>query len=399
MKLKLAAIVLIASVAFSCDTSFGCDLLDRMLGRAGCSSCEAPKAPSCGCGGGLMDKIMTKAAGCECGGSDMLIYDENMTLGPVGSPCAASSSDCGCSAPIADCGCGAPAPVADCGCDAAPASSCGDGGCGLFSKGHGGLGGGCGCGVVAPAPMADCGCSAPAPVADCGCDAAPASSCGDGGCGLFSNIRGNASGGCGCEAAAPVHAPVADCGCGSPAPEVSSCGCNAAVSEGQGSHCGTRGKLTLLDRLRGNRIPRTREGVVIGACNNGCNSPCPHQPTAAPAGDCGCNASVEAAPCTSCGGGEIVYGDAQSHAGGCSTCQGSTQGQIFNGGVAAPEMMDKTNAAPVVPGGSSSRNETQGVIESGVKKAMQEAARAIKGASPVVDPSAFIPSRRSTVGS
>ena len=446
MKLKLAAIALIASVALNCDTSFGCDLLDRMLGRAGCSSCQAPKAPSCGCGGGgLMDKIMSKAAGCECGGSDMLIYDENMTCGPVGSPCGASVADCGCSAPAGDCGCGAPAspasrcdgggcglfskvrgglgggcgcetaaptaapvadcgcsapapaPVADCGCDAVPASPCGDGGCGLFSKVRGNLGGGCGC--EAAAPVADCGCSAPAPVVDCGCDAAPASSCGEGGCGLFSKIRGNMDGGCGCEAAAPV----ADCGCGSPAPAVSSCGCNAPVSGGHGSavaQCGARGKLTLLDRLRGNRIPRTREGVVIGSCNNGCNSPCPQQPTHG--GGCGCNAPTEAAPCTSCGEATIVYGDAQPYDGGCSTCQGSSQGQIIGGAVAAPTTIDsngETNIAPVVPGGSSNRNETEGVIETGVKEAMKEAAGAVEGASPVVDPGAFIPSRRSTVGS
>ena len=160
MKLKLAAIALIASMTLSCDNSFGCDLLDRMLGRAGCSSCEAPVAPSCGCGGGLMDKIVSKSAGCGCCGSDMMTYDANMSCGPV-------ASSCGCEAPVADCGCSAPA-----------APACGGGGCGLFSK-LGNRGGDCGCG--SPAPVADCGCSAPAPapVADCGCSApAPVADCG-----------------------------------------------------------------------------------------------------------------------------------------------------------------------------------------------------------------------------
>ena len=468
MKLKFAAIVMIASVALSCDTSFGCELLDRMLGRAGCSSCEAPTAPSCGCGGGgLMDKIMSKSAGCGCGGSDMLTYDATMDCGPVGTPCgceAASVADCGCAAPAA-------APVADCGCEAA-APACGGGGCGLFSKlrgSAGSLGGGCGC--DAPAPVADCGCAAPAPapVADCGCEAA-APACGGGGSGLFSKLRGSVGsigGGCGCDApapiadygcAAPAPAPVADCGCAAPAPAiapvadcgceapaaggcglgkglfskflkpscgtsapvsdcgcsaavpafvpapvVSPCGCDAPVSGGCGSaggECGPRGKLSLLDRLRGNRIPRTKEGVVIGACNDGCNPPCPQQPVA----DCGCGAPVEAAPCNSCGGGEVIYGDAQPYDGGCSTCQGSSEGQIIYGdaaAVAAPVMMDsagETNVAPVVP--ADDANSTEGVIESGdASEAVEDAVDAVKEASPVVDPGAFVPSRRTTVGS
>ena len=561
---------MIASVALSCDTSFGCDLLDKMLGRAGCSSCQAPKAPSCGCGGGgLMDKIIGKSAGCGCGGSDMLTYDASMDCGPVASSCgcdSAPAADCGCSAPaspcgggggcglfskargglgslggggcgcdapapvadcgcsapapapvavadcgcsapapvadcgcstpapapvaVADCGCSAPAPVADCGCSApaAPASPCGGGGgLGLFSKVRGSVGGGdcgcsapapapapvadCGCGSPAlggqcglgkkmslglfskfqksgcgsPAPVSDCGCSAPAPapapvVADCGCSApaAPASPCGGGvGSGLFSNVRGSFGGGdCGCSAPAAAPAPPCgggcggggglglfskvrggggDCGCSAPAPApapvVSTCGCNAPVSGGCGSTneaCGVRGKLTLLDRLRGNRIPRTKEGVVIGSCNDGCNPPCPHQPTPAPAGDCGCGAPVEAAPCTSCGEREITYGDTQPYDSGCSTCQGSTEGDIIygdSGALAAPVIIDgdgESNVAPVVP----DANTTEGVIESGggsgtkgVEDAVDAVKEAVEGASPVVDPGAFVPARRTTVGS
>jgi len=154
---------MIASMTLSCDTSYGCDLLNRMLGRAGCSSCEAPKAPSCGCGGGLMDKLIGKSAGGGCCGSDMLTYDANASCGPVASDCGCGAApapvadpveaapvvaDCGCGAPVAaapvvaDCGCGSPAPVSDCGCSAAP--------------------------VEAAPVVADCGCSAACRSCSCG---------------------------------------------------------------------------------------------------------------------------------------------------------------------------------------------------------------------------------------
>ena len=150
-----------------------------------------------------------------------------------------------------------------------------------------------------------------------------------------------------------------------------------------------------MDRLRGNRIPRTREGVVIGSqCNDGCNPPCPNQPAA----DCGCGAAPayqEASPCTSCGGGEVIYSDMQPSSG-CSSCGGSSEGQIIYGdaaAVAAPvtsmQSQEATNVAPVVP--SDDNNATEGVIEA--------AEEAIEEASPVVDPGAFVPRRRSTVGS
>ena len=467
MKIKLAAIALIASVALSCNTSFGCDLLDKMLGRAGCSSCQAPKAPSCGCGGGggLMDKIMSRAEGCGCAGNDMLTYDANMSCGPEPQLCGnAPVSDCGCGAPAAvDCGCSAPAPVADCGCSApapapvadcgcsapapAPVADCGcaapapvaDCGCGapaaglnllkkkpcsfnLFSKFKKP---GCGapaalapvadCGCSAPAPVADCGCEAPAPVADCGCSApAPVADCGcgspapaiGGGCGLGQKLSSGLFSkfkkpGCGCAA------PVADCGCSAPAPAVSDCGCSAPVAAPCGSaiaQCGCNGggrpELSLLDRLRGNRIPRTKAGAVIGAgCNDGCNPPCPAQPAA----DCGCGApAYEAAPCTSCSGGEgaIIYGDAQPVESGCSSCGGSSAGQIIYGdAVAAPMATMGSEAAPVVPDSVPEASTTEGVIESGDGSAAEAVQDAVKEASPVVDPGAFIPARRTTIGS
>lgn len=505
MKLKLAAIALIASVTLSCDNSFGCELLDRMLGRAGCSSCEAPQAPSCGCGGGLMDKIVGKSAGCGCCGDDMLTYDANMSCGPVASSCgcesapAAPAAPCGCEAPAAvqsPCGCDAAPVETSCGCDAvaAPASTPNCGGLGLFSK-FGNRGCGCGtpepviapvadCGCSAPAPVADCGCSAPAPapvVADCGCDAAPVVS--DCGCdapaaapfggaaaakkscllGLFNKFKKPsiaapvaatpcgysspapvADCGCGspvvesdCGCGSPAPEPVADCGCaapavqsdcgcGSPAP-AADCGCAATAAPARnffsavrpaagGCGCGSpavespcggsavstcgcdstpRGKLTLLDRLRGNRIPRTREGVVIGSqCNDGCNSPCPQQPA-----DCGCGTSAcgeapvyQAAPCTSCGGGEVIYSEAQPSSG-CTSCGGSQSEVIYGSPVTLPAetaagSQEATNVAPpVVPATES--NATEGVIESG---------DGTSEAAPVVDPGAFIPKRRSTVG-
>ena len=64
-------------------------------------------------------------------------------------------------------------------------------------------------------------------------------------------------------------------------------------------------------------------------------------------------------------------------------------------------MMDstvETNAAPVVP--ADDANSTEGVIESGdASDAVEEAVDTIQEASPVVDPGAFVPSRRTTVGS
>jgi len=306
---------------------------------------------------------------------------------------------------VADCGCGAPA---------APATG---GGLSLFS-GLRGNQGGCGCDAApAPAPVADCGCGAPVVGGGLGVAKKPFS-------GLRSMFRKTSHGACGfapiaaapiaaapvadCGCGSPAPAPVADCGCGSPAP-VSDCGCggSAVTPCGFTGGGGSRGPLTLMDRLRGNRIPRTREGVVIGTeGSNGCNPPCPQAP--APAAGCGCGGPVhqegavyqEAAPCTSCGGGEVVYGEAQPTSG-CTTC-GTGEGEIIYGDPLSvpgtPAITSEgTSASPVLPpaGGSSTKSEaiqnaTEGVIEAG---------GGASEASPVVDPGAFVPRKgRTTVG-
>ena len=256
----------------------------------GCDAAPAA-APSCGCGsgGGLLGRLK---GGCGCGSA------------------AAPVADCGCApAPVA-------APVADCGCESAPAPapSCGCGSGGLLGR----LKGGCGCGSSAPAPAADCGCGSGAPVADCGCGSgiAAAPSCGSG-------LLGRLGGGCGCGSAS------ADCGCGAApaaAPScgggnsgllgrfggggaASSCGCSDAPacgcrlgqhsgggllgggSNGDCNRCGSsscnggcrlrrnRGGVTLLNRLRGDRIVRD-----TSKCGQ-CLPACPNQGH----GDCGCS--------------------------------------------------------------------------------------------------------------
>jgi hypothetical protein len=367
----------------------------------------------------------------------MLTYDANMSCGPVASSCSceaapvATPAPCGCEAPVAaepcgcdaapaveSCGCDAAPAVESCGCDAAPATAPKFGGLNLFSKL---CKNSCGAPEPAIAPVADCGCSAPveAPVADCGCEAPTASPCGELNAakkpfslGLFNRFKtpaASAAADCGCGAPEPV---VSDCGCGSSAPveaaPAADCGCSAAVAapvsdcgcEVPVSPCGnsavapcgcndgSRGKLSLLDRLRGNRIPRTRDGVVIGsACNDGCNPPCPAQPS-----DCGCGGAPVpqvAAPCTSCGGGEVIYTQAQPSTG-CSSC-GTSQGEVIYGtpvAAATATAAGSEEAAPVAPPADTETTPmaTEGVIES------------VPGA-PVVDPGAFIPRRRTTIGS
>lgn len=356
-----------------CGTNTGCSdgllsggcaspgILDKIKGRlapadAGCG-CEMPVAEPCGCEAapepcGCEAPIVEASpcdAGPSCGDGPGLLDKLKARLSSMG-------SGCGCAAPAPDCGCveapivfAAPA-VESCGCEV-PAPACG-GGPGLLDKLKGrlsslGSGAGCAapvadCGCEAPAP-APCGCEvAPAPVAEpCGCEAAPvmaAPSCGGSGGGLLDRLKGRLSslgggGGCGCEAA-PV---VEDCGCSAPvaapcvtpvvapapvceaAPAAADCGCGEAAP----SCGGERPRLSLLDRLRGNRIPRDRNGRVIGGgCNDGCNPPCPNTGSPCDSG-CGCGAAVTmAAPmdsgCSSCGGavmaapmaGDVIYGDA-----------------------------------------------------------------------------------------
>ena len=333
---------------------------DRMASLGSGCGCAAP-AGDCGCNIAPAPMIQPTSCGCDAapacgGGGPGLLDDIKSRLSSVG-------SGCGCSAPVADCGCDvAPAPAP---CDAAPA--CG-GGPGLLDRLKGrmsSIGGGGGCGCDAAPVVSDCGCSEPAPTpcmapvvtAPCGCDApAPVASCGGnaGGRirGAVSGIfqRGQSSAGCGCEVAAPAP---------------SSCGCNAGSA--------SSGRLSLLDRLRGNRVPRDRSGRLIGGgCNDGCNPPCP----GAGAGDCGCGGDVVmAAPvttgcssCSSCDGGAIMM--AAPLAGGAiytdTTSSSTTEGVIME----AP-----ATAEPAA-------TEAQGVIEK---------APMIEGAdTPAVDPNAFI---------
>ncbi len=208
--------------------------------------------------------------------------------------CCEAAADCGCEMPAepAPAPCCEPAPVVeDCGCEAAPA--CADP-CeqrvGLLNRLRGRLGNRCG-----SEPAADCGCEVeaapccePAPVADCGCEAEPACGC-DAAPSCGGRLRGRLGGrlgGCrsdrGCGASA-------DCGCG----VSNDCGCDSGCDDG----CS---KLTLLDRLRGNRLPRSRGGRVLCGCpNDGCNSPCPGQ---------GCGDNAVNSGCSSCGGDVISYG-------------------------------------------------------------------------------------------
>ena len=471
MNLKIAAMLLI-SVFMSANTSYGGDLLDRMLGRAGCSSCATPVVNSCGCGGGgLMDKLSSRGSDQCCSG-DVLTVD--------------SDAGCGCEPVASDCGCEA----------AAPSCGCGNGG-GLLARLSSGLGGlkpGCGCGSAPAVEASPCGCetapaveasacgceAAPVEAAPCGCEAAPmvetsacgceaapvASSCGSAG-GFLSRLRGIGRGcgsapaveasACGCEAA-PVEA--APCGCeAAPMVETSACGCEAApvveaapcgvavpeaapatcgsrlfgrlgcksspeVSTGCGcdaapvvSTCGcnepavgcgatgsSRPKLSLLDRLRGNRTPRDRDGKVIGVCNDGCNPPCPVK-----AADCGCDAGyVIEAPCSSCsayGEGEVIYSDAMPVSGCANGMCGSTP--VYGEGVALPAAAAATIdsgsniAAPVDPNASA----TEGVIEATEEESSIERRNVTQPSvsdeedDPVVDPGAFLPRRSNAIGS
>lgn len=352
-------------------SSVGCGCQSAPVSDCGCvepvvESCGCDAAPFCG-SPGILDKIKARLS----------------TIG---------AGDCGCGAPVADCGCSAPAPVMnDCGCGTAPAlggggllekfrvsmpaftgdcgcapvSDCGPvapivepcgcgptsmlGGRGLLTSLRGRLpsmGGDCGCG----APVADCGCSGPAldlvPVN--ACDTAPACGCSGGKIrGMFSNVGGRVRG--------MLPTASADCGCAAPAPmalATSSCGCADA------SPCdGGTARLTLLDRLRGNRIARDRGGRVIGGgCNDGCNPPCP-------TGGCGgvAAAPAVAAPC-GCGS-SIMYNEVPMNAAPMGT-------PVYSEGT----IMNSTPAVETaVPA-------TEGVIEEAPEV----------NANPVVDPNAFI---------
>ena len=375
-------------------------------------TCGGVAASPCGggsCGGGLLSKIGgggLLSGGCGGGCGSPIGGGLMSKLGNVG--CGSPAGGCGCSAPapapVASCGCSAPAPApvftpapaVSCGCSAPAAPSCG-GGCGgglLSNLGGGGLlsrvgGGGCGCSAPAPS-CAPAPVFTPAPAVSCGGCGQPASSCGCGAArggqlrgrvsGMVSNVGGRLS-----------SIGNSGCGCSAPAPAVSSCGGGCGGSCGGG--CGSAGRLSLLDRLRGNRIPRDRDGRVLGGtCNDGCNPPCPQQNSG-----CGCGSTggevvysqpnAVAAPmssCSSCGGGsvggEVIYGDSVYGAGSVETAAPV----IESGGVIEGSM----NAAPVTPSTTTPAVDTPEVTPPAVE-AVKEA---IEGASitPVVDPNAFI---------
>jgi hypothetical protein len=308
MKMKLAALAVIACVAMCCGNSYGDDLLNQMLDRGGCGGCEQVStccdtpAPACGktrCG--LFSGLRARGCGLRGGGCadtceptccersgllvDMMARKRCGTGGGCG--LLGGGGNCGCDT----CGPTCPEPVAEPCCDAAPA--CG-GGCGLLSR----LRGRMACGAAdsccdAPAPCA------PAPVADPCCDAAP--TCG-GGCGLFSRLRARKACGCGgameCDVCAPAcPEPVADpccdaapacgggcgllarlrarcgggCGaatdCGCETTVVSDCGCGQPACGGCRKGC----RLSLFDRLNGNRIARRCRN---NGCDDGCGDPC-----------------------------------------------------------------------------------------------------------------------------
>ena len=508
MKLKIAAMLLV-SVLMSANTSYG-DLLDRMLGRAGCSSCAAPAAKGCG-GGGLMDKLLscqrdsrdranilnvdpasscgcdtapvTEASPCGCGASPFVEASPcGCDAAPVAeaSPCGSDTvvavSPCGCdAAPMVEaspCGCdAAPVAASSCGCDAAPiaeASPCGCNAAPMVEASP------CGCDAAPVAAASSCGCDA-APVvgaSSCGCDSAPAAAaapCGSNAapaglldllrrnCGFGSGAAAKASS-CGCEAGplaashtvfasspemvSPFasHAATADSGCRSdggflsrlrgmgksscgsaPAVATSDCGCDAAPAVSTcgcgapGGSCGSGGgrtgrpKLSLMDRLKGNRVPRDRNGRVIGVSNDGCNPPCPTQPNAG----CGCGSYVEtpyvetpyveAAPCSSCstcGGGEVIYSDAVPVSGCADGSCGSTP--IYGSAVALPA------AAAATSEGSGSRVDPvpPPTTERTIQETEEVERRDVTQPSisddeddPIVDPGAFVPRSTNTMGS
>ena len=323
--------------------------------------CEPAPVADCGCEAapacadpcekrvGLLNKLMARCKGRSCGAA------ADCGCEPAPEPCcepAPAPAPCCEPAPEpAPAPCCEPAPaVADCGCEAAPA--CADP-CekrvGLLNKlmarckGRScGAAADCGC-EPAPAPAcepAPAPCCEPAPaVADCGCEAEPSCGCDAApSCGgkirsrLAARPKLRSGGGCGAASSCGCDAPAATCGGG----------CGGGFDNGCES-------LTLLDRLRGNRLPRDRCGKVrCGSPNDGCNPPCPG----------GCDSAPVEMGCSSCGGGEVIYSEP------------------MNSGSVVPMQESAPAEGIVVP----SVNETQGEIVPGDS--------AIK--APVVRPDAFV---------
>ena len=337
MKIKMAAAMLLCSVAIMCSDVSASGSTGQLLQSADCGCGAAPVVEDCGCGAaaddgcgcrrpvrGLLSKL--RSGGCGCGGG-----------------CGATAVP----APVADCGCDV-APVADCGCDAAPSCGCrgGKGLKGFFERVGGQVPSDCGCGPTCePAPVAapSCGCAQAAPVADCGCDAAPAAapSCGCKRGGLLGRLR-SLSCGCGSRTSAsnfggayePVVAPIGnDCGCNAAPAPMADCGCGAAPAPAAAPSCGcgSGGCLSggLLGRLSGRGCGCGSAAAPAPAVDCGCDA------APAPAADCGCGAAPAAAP--SCGGG-LVGGGLLSRlgSGGCGCGSGAPAGDCGCGAGPAP---------------------------------------------------------------
>ena len=344
---QAAAPVVVESCGCEAATDEGCGcrqpvrgLLSRLGGGCGCGAA----APAADCGCEPVAPVVEEPCGCQSAG----LNGGGGFRGLLQRMAGQVPGDCGCGPSCEEPAVVEPVVVeADCGCEAAPAAapSCGCQRGGLIGRMRARN---CGCGGAAPAaaPVADCGCapeSTPAPVADCGCapepaavadcgceaDAAPAPEADSGApVGLLGKLRARDRG-CGAAASAPAvvgcgDAVASDCGCDA-APEVSSCGdcgsascgggcqlgqrlqvgqrlqggqrlqqvgqrlqpsCNRCGSSSCNGGCRNRGSngLTLLDRLRGDRIVRDTSNcgrcmpvcpnMGHGGCNTGCDSGC-----------------------------------------------------------------------------------------------------------------------------
>ena len=247
MKLKMVIATLVCGMAF-CSNSYGFELLDRMMGRAGCdgcatSCCDTPVNAGCGCdaetnccdgGCGIRCHKFGNFFNRGCGGCGLF---SGGCCGTVDAGCGCNGGHAGCfrgcglfnrgccGAVDAGCGCNGGNVGAGCGCDnGCDSGCCGRVGCftgfGLFNRGC--------CGAV----DAGCGCNGGNVGAGCGCDNGCDSGCCGNGCGLLDRIRARhasrhcggccgavVSPNCGCNGATgdapqvvepPADAPVAD---------------------------------------------------------------------------------------------------------------------------------------------------------------------------------------------
>jgi hypothetical protein len=346
MNIKYAVVVLIASAALCCSDSYGQDLLNRMLSRGGCNSCEqAPTccdtpAPSCcetpapACGGGcgmkkrgggsgLLSGRRGGDCGCDscCGGNDCCEAPRRKRCGGCGLRKRPAGGDSCCAPEPACC---EPAPVCGPTCPEDVGGGCG-GGCGggLFKGGLFGRNkGGCGFDACQPEPVPTC--CEPAPVASCGCAEAP--KCG---CKLLNRDRASRPrrGGCGCGAAS-------DCGC-EPAPV--DCGCEAPADD----CCCSR--VSLMDKIRARRAAKAAQDCCCDTCEDPCQESC--------GGGCGSGRKCgrrnrRAADCNPC----CDSGCGNSGCGG-SCCGGGVAGGVVTDGFYqnAPVMAEPTTSTEQAP--------------------------------------------------